>query len=63
MDRVHNPLKNDIPEESMLLGGPVQALLCRGLRLGRLGLRETGLGVIGSHLGEGEAGIKILGGV
>lgn len=34
-----------IPAESTLLGGPV-ALLYRGERLGKLGLRESGLGVV-----------------
>ena len=34
-----------IPAESTLLGGPV-ALLYLGERLGKLGLRESGLGVV-----------------
>lgn len=50
------------PAESTLLGGPV-ALLYLGERLGKLGLRESGLGVVWSHLdGDGEQGITRLGG-
>jgi hypothetical protein len=46
--------------DSMLLGGPPPN---RGLRLGKLGLSEAGLGDIGSHLGDGEdAGINKFGG-
>lgn len=45
-----------------MLGGPV-ALLYLGERLGKLGLRESGLGVVWSHLdGDGEQGITRLGG-
>lgn len=51
-----------IPAESTLLGGPV-ALLCLGDRLGKLGLRESGLGVMRSHLdGDTELGMMRLGG-
>ena len=48
--------------ESTLLSGPVM-LLCLGEKLGRLGLRDIGLGVVGSHLGEvGDCGISRHGG-
>src|SRR5436190_20327902 len=51
-----------IPAESTLLGGPV-ALLYLGERLGKLGLRETGLGVMRSHLdGDTELGMTRFGG-
>lgn len=51
-----------IPAESTLLGGPV-ALLCLGERLGRLGLRESGLSVTRSHRdGDTELGMMRLGG-
>lgn len=38
-------------------------LLCLGEKLGKLGLRDIGLGVVGSHLGEvGDLGITRHGG-
>lgn len=51
-----------VPAESTLLGGPV-ALLYLGERLGKLGLRESGLGVMRSHLEGEQLGMRRLGGV
>jgi len=50
-----------VPVESTLLDGPV-ALLCLGERLGKLGLKDNGLGVMRSHL-DGELGMMMLVGV
>jgi len=50
-----------VPAESTLLDGPV-ALLCLGERLGKLGLKDNGLGVMRSHL-DGELGMMMLVGV
>lgn len=55
------PWTGGIPVDSMLLGGPVQTLLGRGLKLGKLGLNETGVDVVWSHLGD-VTGISKFGG-